>query len=198
MTVYEALAAAYRDNARITGDSPDAGLGNLFDEITIFAESDVEQTFATAHELEFLADVLLLAARKVMSHDGASHSRPPAPGSSPSLGDTIQEPFGAALDAYAVIFQSEETATCSHAFAGENARDHAFGYARATARTFAAEQELDAFGAAIKPDEQDNTVAINAGSSGSSWTLEHIAVHLGPHPDLVPKLQDGAPPTSES
>lgn len=70
MTAYEALTAAYRDKAKIT-DNTDAGLGNLFDEIAIFAEGDVEQASATAHELEFLAGVLLLAARKMMSGDEA-------------------------------------------------------------------------------------------------------------------------------
>lgn len=86
MTAYEALAAAYRDKAKIAGDISDAGLGNLFDEITIFAESDAEQVSATAHELKFLAGVLLLAARKVTGNDGADQSRPPAPSSPPSLG----------------------------------------------------------------------------------------------------------------
>lgn len=97
MTTYEALAAAYRDRAKITGDAPDAGLGNLFDEIAIFAEGDVEQVSATAHELEFLAGVLLLAARTVTGGDGADQSRPSAPGSPPSLGDARQEPVAAAL-----------------------------------------------------------------------------------------------------
>lgn len=77
MTAYEALTAAYRDKAGITGDNPDAELGNLFDEIAIFAESDVEQTSATAHELEFLAGVLLLAAQKVMGDEEARREAGP-------------------------------------------------------------------------------------------------------------------------
>ena len=97
MTAYEALTAAYRDKAKITGDAPDAGLGNLFDEIAIFAEGDVEQTSATAHELEFLAGVLLLAARKVMSDNGATQGNPFAPGNSPSAVDAGREPVAAAL-----------------------------------------------------------------------------------------------------
>lgn len=77
MTAYEALAAAYRDRAKITGDAPDAGLGNLFDEIAIFAEGNVEQVSATAHELEFLASVLLLAAQKVMGDEEARREAGP-------------------------------------------------------------------------------------------------------------------------
>ena len=56
------------------------------------------------------------------------------------------------------------------------------------AQAFAAEQVQDGAGNTVEIDEQDDTVAVNAGSSGASWTLEPITVHPGSHPDLRDRL----------
>lgn len=69
MNAYEALTAAYREKAKLASGASDAGMGNLFNEIRTFAESDLQQTEATAQELDFLAGVLSLAAHKLRDSD---------------------------------------------------------------------------------------------------------------------------------
>ena len=78
MNSYDALTAAYREKARLTNDGNDTGLGDLFGEIIVFAESDADHPEVTAHDMSFLADVLLLAARKLRDSSGAALSCPAA------------------------------------------------------------------------------------------------------------------------
>ena len=123
MNAYEALTAAYAEKAKLAGGNADAGMGNLFDEIAGFAESDVEQTAATAHELEFLAGVLSLAARNLIADGEIARSQAGAPGVTSAAEAGGRKPSD---PAYAVVFQ-EENVACSHAFTGARARENALG-----------------------------------------------------------------------
>lgn len=84
MDAYVALATAYNEKARCSMDEMDGAMKELLSNIAAFAESDAEQTQATVHELEFLADVLLVASRKVRADrhpQGSSLHRATSPGS---------------------------------------------------------------------------------------------------------------------